>query len=492
MKILLLNNNPVVNKLVTLSAQKTSNELSVAEDIEAIGSKNYDLLIVDDALYSEDIIQEISDKIGFNKSLYICSKDAKAVDTFTKTIKKPFLPTDLVELFISFGKHEKSNDLDKIDAFEDNGNDDVFENIDSIDDFAELDNIIDDALESDDEAELNDVDLDEATDDDMDLEELHELDELDEDLLLDEEENDGVLDKEELKEVKNLLDETEVQEDELKDDDSLEFDDLDLDLNEISDDLDDDLGLSLDNEDEKADEEESEDELTELSDELDQALDLEDDDSNEIEQKEDKTVADDFDDFELDLGKDDEEDDLDELDEVLDLEDDDSNEVEQKDDMSDEEDEELELDSDKAQEKDENEIEDFDDFEDFEIDSNKVDDELDNLESQIQSAVKELSDEDLESEIDEDVLLDIGSLTSRDLKLAIGEEVSEVADANEVHVDDEEIIKDNFEEMEITPSNTEANGVEAIEKLLKILSDEGIVASLKGKKININITIGDE
>lgn len=487
MKILLLNNNPVVNKLVTLSAQKTSNELSIAEDIEAIGSKNYDLLIVDDALYSEDIIQEISDKIGFNKSLYICSKDAKVVDTFTKTIKKPFLPTDLVELFISFGKDEKSSNLDKIDAFEDDDKQDTFDNIDGIDDFTELDNIIDDTLESDGEAELNDVDL----------EELHELDELDEDLSLDEQENDGVLDKEELKEVKNLLDETdEEDDDELKDDDSLEFDDLDLDSNEISDDLEDDFGFDLDNEDDKTDKEKSKDEITELSDELNDDLELEDNGLDESEEKENKAVADDFDDFEFDLDKDDEKDDLDALDEALELEDDDLTEVEQEDEIADEEnleeDEELELDSSKAEDKEENEIEDFDDFEDFEIDSNKVDDELDNLESQIQSAVKELSDEDLESEIDEDVLLDIGSLTSRDLKLAIGEEVSEIAYANEVHVDDEDNIEDDFQEEQLVSKETQTNGAEALTKLLKVLSDEGVQASLKGMKININITIGEE
>ena len=36
MKILLLNDNPVVNKLVTLSAQKTSDELEVVENPDNI------------------------------------------------------------------------------------------------------------------------------------------------------------------------------------------------------------------------------------------------------------------------------------------------------------------------------------------------------------------------------------------------------------------------------------------------------------------------
>ncbi|MEK6659061.1 MAG: DNA topoisomerase IV, partial [Campylobacterota bacterium] len=94
MRILLLNNNPVVNKLVTLSAQKTSNTLDTAESVEAVESKKYDILIVDDALYSEDAMEKLRNKIEFSKSLYICSKDAKPAEEFTRTLKKPFLPTD--------------------------------------------------------------------------------------------------------------------------------------------------------------------------------------------------------------------------------------------------------------------------------------------------------------------------------------------------------------------------------------------------------------
>ena len=35
-------------------------------------------------------------------------------------------------------------------------------------------------------------------------------------------------------------------------------------------------------------------------------------------------------------------------------------------------------------------------------------------------------------------------------------------------------------------------GVEALKKLLKALSSEDVVASLKGMKISINITLGDK
>jgi len=56
-KILLLNDNPVVNKLVTLSAQKTSDELDVVNSIDDIDSRSYDLLVVDDTSYSDEMFE---------------------------------------------------------------------------------------------------------------------------------------------------------------------------------------------------------------------------------------------------------------------------------------------------------------------------------------------------------------------------------------------------------------------------------------------------
>ncbi|MDQ7060799.1 MAG: hypothetical protein Q9M43_06545 [Sulfurimonas sp.] len=76
MKILLLNDNPVVNKLVTLSAQKTSDELEVVENVDSINEGSYDLLVVDDTLYESELFTTLKEKITFNKSLYICARDA--------------------------------------------------------------------------------------------------------------------------------------------------------------------------------------------------------------------------------------------------------------------------------------------------------------------------------------------------------------------------------------------------------------------------------
>ena len=150
MKILLLNDNPVVNKLVTLSAQKTSDELEVVENPDNINEGTYDLLVVDDALYEDTLFQNLEEKINFTKSLHICSKDTENASEFSRTIKKPFLPTDLVELFSVIGKEVAG------DIIEEEPTD---ESVLSSEDDISLDKI---AL--DDEEELVDIDSEITTD----------------------------------------------------------------------------------------------------------------------------------------------------------------------------------------------------------------------------------------------------------------------------------------------------------------------------------------
>ncbi len=232
MKILLLNDNPVVNKLVTLSAQKTSDELDVVDSIDSIQSGEYDLLVVDDTMYNDDMFSKIKSKIMFSSSLYICSRDAAPVEAFSSTLKKPFLPTDLVELFLMFAKKAESvdtaeenisADIDELEEFHSEEADEELvldEDLDlSLDE--ELEDLDDDLLLEDDELMLEDDDLilDEELvleDDDLNLDdelllEDDELEDLDEELLLgddDIEDGESVLDDEEAQKVKDLLDET--------------------------------------------------------------------------------------------------------------------------------------------------------------------------------------------------------------------------------------------------------------------------------------------
>lgn len=417
MKIVLLNNNPVVGKLVTLSVQKTSDELRIAENIEAIEFGDYDLFIIDDALYSEDAMDEVRSKIDFKTSLFICSKDAKEQDGFTKILKKPFLPTDLVETLISLAKIAASQKLADDIVIQDDVLDDDF--------FNDFDDVVDD---------LEDIGS---------LEEVQEVDgveTLDEDLLdfdfSDDVQEEGVLDRDELQEVQSLLEETEDLQD------TKEFDDFDFGDNKEE--------IVLDLENIKDDEDFDLEEIIEES-ETDSTFD-------ESEALEDLSFEDDFSFEEDEQGK----------------------EIEPQEEVSEAQEESFEdgmlgMDEEEPSKEDLND-EDFD-----EEDLNEEE-----LASQIQEAVDSLSDEDLQKELDEDILLNIGSLTSRDLKLAIGEEVSEepplVIQAKESEV------KSSVEKPE---GSSGANGIEALKKLLNILSQDDVAASLKGMKININITLGD-
>ncbi|MEA2099044.1 MAG: DNA topoisomerase IV, partial [Campylobacterota bacterium] len=125
-----------------------------------------------------------------------------------------------------------------------------------------------------------------------------------------------------------------------------------------------------------------------------------------------------------------------------------------------------------------------------------------NIEQQIEDAVNDLSQEELDSEVDEETLLnivakDIDSLTTRDLKLAIGEEVEDEIEIPTENIEKEEILEENTnipQEIETTIEDTvtqDNDGVTQLKALLEALSDKNVAASLKGMKININITLGD-
>ncbi|MBD3824508.1 MAG: DNA topoisomerase IV, partial [Epsilonproteobacteria bacterium] len=220
MKILLINDNPVVNKLVTLSSQKTSDELEIVKSLDEVMDDSFDLVVVDDTLFDASLMDGLKERVKFSKSLYICSKDAEAQKGFTQTLRKPFLPTDLVELFIQMGKdiqksvvsapkNEEFSEIEDLGDLEDLDDGDELSEL-SADEAIELDSALEDELTLEDDLDLGDLEL---GDDDFDAEEISLDDEisLDKRHSLDDEEMEGVLDEEELTEVKNLLDETEAE-----------------------------------------------------------------------------------------------------------------------------------------------------------------------------------------------------------------------------------------------------------------------------------------
>lgn len=493
-KILLLNENPVVTKLVTLSAQKTSDELDIITNIEDLKSQNYDLFAIDDTLYKQEIFDEIKKKTNFSKSLYICSRDAEEVKGFTNTIRKPFLPTDLVELFANLDSTQNQakevdaqDELDLTESFDielDSKNDgelldvDIEDiDMDELSDATELVNLdeLDDIGQKNQIEKLDDFDDLDLEDDDIELSDLEDDDSEDIDLSeLSEDKTQGILDKDEVEEVQNLLEETE-EDDDLEDfDEELDTDEFNLDDLELDD-------LELDSAEESEEESKKDDEFN--LDDLEN-FDFEDDkeelsDEPDIKEPEEEKIE--------DLEPLSELEELDALDEV------------------DEELEEIGEDFEELEEVEQNKIEqELDDLEEdiAEDDELNIDDISDDeLESTIEGAVLGLSKEDLESELDEETFMDIDMgddldlLNTREIKLAIGEEVSEEIENDESQSNPDELEEDSFQEMEIEEDTEIASddaGVESLKKLLKALSDKDVAASLKGMKININITLGEK
>jgi len=429
MRILLLNDNPVVRKLVALSAQKTKDDLNVIWSVDEIEHDAYDLLIVDDAYYSDEIMAALHERITYKTSLLMATRGNAVPAGFDKVINKPFLPTDLVELFANIEKalstmtakeEEKSITLPKIelDAMADEIDDELFGLEDKIEDLVDIE-----ALEN-----------------------------LDNDDLIGEMKT-NILDHEEVQELQDLLEDADTFEE-----------------------------LSLNDE--------VEEKTSSTIEKMDELI------GNAFDEDE-------FDDILNELG-------MDENEEELKLEDEELDEALLDDLMLDETDP-LKL---------EEAVKEYNTQESDLL----SDDEFDDLEQQIQDAVGELDLDDLESTLDDasleefglddlssfDGLDDLDGLDEREIKLAIGESVEEELSvrvgAGEHSSLDAEALSEAMgklstmdTEVQSAPSipvtakkSSPSEGMEALQALLKALSNDEVAASLKGLNISININFGNE
>lgn len=441
MKILLFNDNPVVRKLVALSAQKTKDDLSVIWSVDEVEESGYDLLIIDDALYSDEMFASLKELVTFKSTLLMATRGKAIPAGFDNIINKPFLPTDLVDMFIEIEKKFADSPVAPEIVFAEPPMEE--KPVYAINLEETLPNIAEEDLDTFESFDLEGLEgLDDLGDD------LSDGLEMDEDLDLSNFEDSipetAILDKEEVQEVQGLLDDT-------------ENDDWDL-----------------------------EDEI-ELSgiDESDEVDFLEKDDHivpNEVSEPE--TQAETLEEFDFD-------------DELLSA------------------DEEAESDNEAAL---------------SEIDEDDLllgDEELGALESEIQNAVntleadtldQELELEDFDTQLDESFLEelklpndnddslseldDLDMLDERELKLAIGEEVEDEPEPEEelelLEEESELTLEDTADFAAVEPEGEEAHavthaeGVEALQALLKALSNEDVAKSLKGLNISININFGNQ
>ncbi|EPC8383289.1 hypothetical protein ACR28T_000153 [Campylobacter jejuni] len=93
MKILLLNENPVVSRLISLSAKKMSYDF---EELNAYSENlgNYDVIVVDsDTPAPLKILKEKCDRL-----IFLAPRNQNVEDIDAQILQKPFLPTDFLNL----------------------------------------------------------------------------------------------------------------------------------------------------------------------------------------------------------------------------------------------------------------------------------------------------------------------------------------------------------------------------------------------------------
>jgi len=213
MHFLLVNQNPAVSRLITLSVEKLGFEIDETTSFEELPLESYDIVFVDNEQYDEFTIDK-QKEFGLTQHFVSISPRGEAKpENMNSILEKPFLPTDFIDLVLKI-EAENSDEIPEIEDNIETFKDEDLETLDDInleDEEVAIDFDLDNTeLESLDD--LDEEDSDEATD----VEDLLGLDE--EMLIQNEEENsasendnkeelDSVLDSKDIDEVKQLLEE---------------------------------------------------------------------------------------------------------------------------------------------------------------------------------------------------------------------------------------------------------------------------------------------
>lgn len=96
MNILLINDNPLVSRLLALCVGDRQMRLEEVTNLDTIAHKNYDIIFVDEGLYEADILSHF-DHLDIGKKVLLSNTDFKKKD-FDLIMKKPFLPSQIIEI----------------------------------------------------------------------------------------------------------------------------------------------------------------------------------------------------------------------------------------------------------------------------------------------------------------------------------------------------------------------------------------------------------
>lgn len=117
MKILLININPVVSRLFGLCTRDEHIGLDEVVSAETVENFSYDIVFVDEASYVNDV-QDLLEVLEVRKKVFI-SYAGEAMRGFDETVKKPFLPSQIINIIKSITVNDSGEKEEEIAVEED-------------------------------------------------------------------------------------------------------------------------------------------------------------------------------------------------------------------------------------------------------------------------------------------------------------------------------------------------------------------------------------
>ncbi len=114
MKILLINNNPVVSRLTALSARKEEVEVDEIQEVTELKHNEYDIVFVDSDSLTKDVSDVMKESLKVKKSvLFYAHDDDEITDPFDLRILKPFLPSEVSAVLRSVEEEDEEELLEE-------------------------------------------------------------------------------------------------------------------------------------------------------------------------------------------------------------------------------------------------------------------------------------------------------------------------------------------------------------------------------------------
>ena len=117
MNILLININPVVSRLLALCTRDEHILLDEVVSADAVDNASYDIVFVDEASYINEV-QALLETLKARKKVFI-SYAGEAIEGFDEIVKKPFLPSQIINIIESISLNDPVETEENIEVEED-------------------------------------------------------------------------------------------------------------------------------------------------------------------------------------------------------------------------------------------------------------------------------------------------------------------------------------------------------------------------------------